>query len=236
MRLRVLIADDEAVARKRASRLVGALPDVEIAGECETGEQVLAFLREHEVDVVLLDVQMPELSGLDVKALLPEDGPRIVFVTAHSEHALRAFDVGAADFVTKPLDPARLKVAIDRVRRSLARPEVRVPTRLPVETRAGIVLVPTGDVSHVIWDGTLSTVHVGREALLTTASLSDILGKLGQGAFERVHRRAVVNLDHVNTLLPQPSGGYEARLRGGGSVEVSRQAARRLRRLLGLAE
>ncbi len=236
MRLRVLIADDEAMARKRAARLLASLEGVDIVGECESGEEVLALLArgDEEIDVVLLDIHLTGLTGLDVKALLPAGSPRIVFATAHPEHALAAFDVGAADFVTKPLEIGRLRTALDRVRQSLGRPEKRVPTRLPVETRGGIVLIATGEISHITWDGTLTTVHVEGDALLTTASLTELEGKLGEGAFERVQRRALVNLDHVRTLAPTPTGGYEATLRSGATVEVSRQAARRLRRMLGL--
>lgn len=236
MRLRVLIADDEAMARKRAARLLSSLDGVDVVGQCESGEEVLAWLArgDEEIDVVLLDIHLTGASGLDVKARLPEGGPRIVFATAHPEHALAAFDVGAADFVTKPLELGRLRTALERVRHSLGRPEKRVPTRLPLETRGGIVLVATADISHITWDGTLTTVHAEGAALLTTASLTELEGKLGEGAFERVQRRALVNLDHVRTLAPLSTGGYEAKLRGGATVEVSRQAARRLRRMLGL--
>src|SRR5687767_12386695 len=106
--LRVLVADDEAIARERSIRLLGAIEGVEIAGECMNGEQVLAWLERDEVDVVLLDIQMPGLSGLDATALILEDGPYVVFATAHPEHAVRAFDVGAEDYLLKPLDAARL--------------------------------------------------------------------------------------------------------------------------------
>ncbi len=114
--LRVLVADDEAIARKRLVRLLGDMPDVEVVGECADGRQVLAALRDSEPDVVLLDIQMPELSGLDAPKFFPPGGPSVVFCTAHPAHAVSAFDVGAVDYLLKPIDGVRLRKALDRVR------------------------------------------------------------------------------------------------------------------------
>ncbi|MEM7518131.1 MAG: response regulator, partial [Planctomycetota bacterium] len=100
--IRVLIADDELQARKRLHRLLGGMENVAIAGEARNGAEVLEFLSENKVDVVLLDVRMPQLTGTEAMALWPEDGPQIIFTTAHAEHALEAFDGGAADYVLKP--------------------------------------------------------------------------------------------------------------------------------------
>jgi two-component system LytT family response regulator len=115
-RLRVLVADDELLARRRLLRLLGAMPDVEIAGECDSGEAVLARVRDGNVDVVLLDIQMPGLSGIEALQLMPADGPTIVFCTAHPDHALDAFDAGAIDYVLKPVEAPRLRRALERAR------------------------------------------------------------------------------------------------------------------------
>jgi two-component system, LytTR family, response regulator len=235
--LRVLVVDDESIARERAVRLLRAIPGIEIAGECASGEQVIAALEHADVDVILLDIQMPGLTGLDTAALLPEDGPYVVFATAHPEHAVRAFDLGATDYLLKPLEASRLVRAIDRARAHLERPRPSVPatTRLAVPTRSGIVLVAPSEISHAVWDGAIVTIHTSARNLLADTSLQELAAKLPSETFERVHRRAIVNLDHVAVLEPTEAGGYIARLSGGAAVEVSRQAARRLRRRLGLA-
>ena len=104
--LRVLVCDDELMARKRVLRLLGELGGVEATIECESGEQVLARLREDDVDIAILDVNMPGMSGIETVLAMPEERPYIVFVTAHPEHAVKAFDVGAVDYVLKPIDDA----------------------------------------------------------------------------------------------------------------------------------
>ncbi len=233
--LRVLLVDDEATARRRLERLLSKIEGVEIAGECESGEEALERLAEEDVDVLLLDIQMSGISGIETKELLSPDGPYVIFTTAHPEHALRAFDVGAPDYVLKPIDAARLEIAIERARKHLVRPrwtnEERLP-RLAIETRAGVVLLSPSDVSHALFDGTLVTVHADRE-YVTALALTDLEKRCG-GVLERVHRRALLNLAHVARLEPQVTGGYVAHLKSGGPVEVSRQAARKLRRRLGL--
>jgi two-component system LytT family response regulator len=239
-KLRVLIADDEQVARSRLKRLLEALPDVEVAGECEDGTQVLERVRGGGVDVVLLDIQMPKLKGTEALALWPKDGPQVVFCTAHAQHAVEAFDSGAVDYVLKPVEPARLAKALGRVRERGAPERFRAEVakhqidRLPITTRAGVVLVDPTAISHAVLEGELVTVYAGAEKYLTDYSLNELEERLGRGRFERVHRRALLNLTHVARLEPLETGGYFARTHGGHSIEVSRQSARELRKRLGL--
>jgi two-component system LytT family response regulator len=235
--LRVLVADDEAIARKRLLRLLGELPDVTIAGECEDAHQVLARVRAGDVDVVLLDIQMPELSGIEALQLLPADGPLVIFCTAHAVHAVSAFDVGAVDYLLKPIDGGRLRKALDRARQRLATvtPEAApLGVRLALPTRQGIVLLDPRDVTHAQLADELVTVYAGGKAYLSALSLQEIESRLPPPTFLRVHRRALVNLTHVTRLLPNEVGGFVAETSGGHSIEVSRQAARDLRKLLGL--
>jgi two-component system LytT family response regulator len=239
-KLRVLIADDEQVARSRLKRLLEALPDVEVAGECEDGAQVLERVRGGGVDVVLLDIQMPKLKGTEALALWPKDGPQVVFCTAHAQHAVEAFDSGAVDYVLKPVEPARLAKALGRVRERGAPERFRAEVakhqidRLPITTRAGVVLVDPSAISHAVLEGELVTVYAGAEKYLTDYSLNELEERLGRGRFERVHRRALLNLTHVARLEPLETGGYFARTHAGHSIEVSRQSARDLRKRLGL--
>jgi len=245
--LRVLIADDEEVARKRLARLLGAIPDVEACGECQDGEGVLQAVRAGGVDVILLDIQMPGLSGLDAMALLPAESPYVIFCTAHAEHAVKAFDAGAVDYLLKPVEPARLQKALERARSrdpvrrfrdELARQKAQRAEpglrRLAVPTRSGIVLVDPKDISHAVLDGELVTIHAAQGTLITDLSLQELQAKLPEGAFERVHRRALLNLEQVARLEPNEVGGFTARTHRGELVEVSRAAARELRRRLGL--
>jgi len=257
--LRVLVADDEAIARRRLLRLLGAMPDVVVAGECADAREVLERVRGDGaagVDVVLLDIQMPELSGLDALQLFPPDGPLVIFCTAHTAHAVAAFDVGAVDYLLKPIEAARLRKALERARQQEARGRFRaelerqrqpgssespgpsVPTgrleRLALPTRQGIVLVDPRAVTHAELDGELVTVHTSEQQYLSALSLQELESRLDPTRFARVHRRALVNLEHVVRLEPNEVGGFAARTTGGRVVEVSRMAARELRRRLGL--
>lgn len=238
--LRVLIADDEALARQRLLRLLAGVARVEVVAECANGNEVLQFLEhaEERPDILLLDIRMPELSGLETRALLDDDAPYVIFITAHSEHALQAFDVGADDYLLKPIEAARLKLALDRAAQRLkpARvPSVEVPlARVPVQTAQGIVLVNPDQLSHAELTGPLVTLYTERGPLLADFSLQYLQDVLPDPRFWRVHRRAFVNLDFVERLEPVDSGGYLAHMRGGARVPVSRQVGRRLRRALGL--
>lgn len=241
--LRILIADDELLARKRLARLLGAMPDVEVCGEAADGDAVLAAARAGGVDVVLLDIHMPGLSGLDALSLLPEDGPRVILCTAHAEHAVDAFEHGAVDYVLKPVEAARLQKALERVRARLGPqagqeiakgPAVKGLARLPIPTRQGIVLVDPDTISHASLEGELVTVFTTQGDFLTDFTLQELVDKLPVEGFHRVHRRALINLAQVARLEPLETGGYIARTTRGHAVEVSRQSARELRRMLGL--
>ena len=116
--LRVLAADDELLARKRLERLLSAMPGVEFLGACASAEELLRRVGEEDCDVVVLDIAMPGLTGLEASALLPEDGPLVIFATAHAAHAVEAFDVGAIDYVVKPVEAGRLQRALERAHRS----------------------------------------------------------------------------------------------------------------------
>jgi DNA-binding LytR/AlgR family response regulator len=234
--LRVLVADDESMARRRLLRLLGAMPDVSLAGECADAQQVLAAVRSGGVDVILLDIQMPELSGLDALQLLPEgpDRPAVIFCTAHAAHAVAAFEVEAVDYLLKPIDGGRLRKALDRARARRAGPAGADLARLALPTRQGIVLVDPRDVTHAELADELVTVHATTGRYLSALSLQELEARLPAAGFVRVHRRAVVNLAHVIRLQPNEVGGYLAEVTGGQAVEVSRQAARDLRKRLGL--
>ncbi|MCH9680246.1 MAG: LytTR family DNA-binding domain-containing protein [Deltaproteobacteria bacterium] len=242
--LRVLAADDELIARKRLTRLLSAMPGVELLDCHADAEQVLSTVQAEPVDVLVLDIQMPGLSGLELHALLPKPAPYVIFATAHPEHAVDAFELGAVDYVLKPIEAGRLGKAIDRARtvvaaRREANRDEAVGTadlaRLPVTTREGVVLLDPTGISHAVFDGTLVTlVTRDGDRHLTDASLQELTERLPTDRFVRAHRRALLNLHEVQLLRPTDSGGYLAVTRTGEEVPVSRQTARRLRRSLGL--
>lgn len=240
MRLRVLIADDEEMARRRLRRLLSSMTDVEIVAEAKSGEEALLLLDAHPVDVALLDVQMGRISGLTVSDTAAELGVEVVLTTAHAEHAVEAFDKGAVDYLLKPIEEERLAQALNRVRSRLRSRLAPLPVmsaspareRLALEVRGEVLFLKTAEISHALLDGELVTVFTSDAAHLTELSLTELEAKLP--SLLRVHRRALLALDHVARLLPQPTGGYLAKTHAGREVPVSRQAARELRRQLGL--
>ncbi len=243
--LKVLIADDEEMARRRLRRLLSELRDVEVVAECSTGAAALSMLESVDVDVAVLDVQMPGLSGLDVSQAAAELGVEVIFATAHPEHAITAYAQGVLDYVLKPVAAERLTVAIERARsrvqRSPVRNEVDVPVaakgaidRLAITVNGEVRLLVPSEVAFATLDGALVRLRVGDEVVWTELSLQELEVRLVSKGFLRVHRRALLNLAHVDRLRPLPTGGYVALTRTGDEVPVSRQEARRLRQRLGL--
>lgn len=239
--LRVLAADDELIARKRLTRLLKAMPGVDFLDCLSGADEVLERLKEEAVDVLVLDIQMPGLTGLELHALLPEPAPYVIFATAYPEHAVDAFDLGAVDYVLKPIEAGRLGKAIDRARTNVETKRKAASSggerlaRLPVTTREGVVLLDPSELSHAVFDGNLVTLTTrGGQRHLTDATLQELSARLPEDRFVRAHRRALLNMYEVELLRPIESGGYSARTRMGDEVPVSRQSARRLRRALEL--
>lgn len=232
--LRVLIAEDEAIARRRLRRLLEELGGVSVVGEAEDGVELLAALREHQLDLVLLDIRMPRLSGLEALALMEPGGPQVVFTTAYAEHAVQAFEHGAADYLLKPIEAGRLAQALERVRARLGSEAAELPADLPrrvvVPTRRGLVLLRPDEISHALLQGASCILVARGERFITDFRLSDLERRLPADRFRRLHRQVLVDLERIERLEPTPSGGYVAHLAGGEQVPVSRQEARRLRR------
>jgi two-component system LytT family response regulator len=243
----VLVADDEQLARMRLLRLLESIEGVEACGECVDGTEVLDRVREGGVDVVLLDIQMPKLTGVEALELMPASAPYVIFCTAHPDHAVKAFDAGAVDYLLKPVEAARLQKALERARSRDAtkrfqaelerhRRQGMTPTiqRLPISTRQGIVLLDPLEISHALLEGELVRVYSTQGEFLTESTLQELQDRLPRDRFSRLHRRALANLEQIARLEPVDTGGYLARTHKGQSFEVSRQAARELRRWLGL--
>ena len=231
--MRVLIVDDEAPARAKLRRMLGTFGDVEVVGEAADGAQALERVTELAPDALFLDVQMPEVGGLDVAASLPDGAPAIVFVTAHDRFALQAFDANAVDYLLKPVDPERLARAVQRLRArpSSQRSSAGAPAQLLITDRGRTHVVRCADIEWLQAADNYVTVHVGRDALLMRRTLAGLLEDLGS-AFARTHRSAAVAIAQVAAVLPREKGDATLLLHSGAQVPCSRQYRVQLMRRL----
>lgn len=241
--MRVLIVDDEPLARRALVQLLQSHPDVVVAGECADGREAGERLRSADVDVVLLDIRMPEQSGLDVAAVAGE-GALVVFVTAHEEFGMQAFERGAADYLLKPVTQARLDAALQRVRTRLAAAadaaryrDLHAPAAPPafmerLIARVGNrdVLIPVEDVELIAADDVYAAVHAARGRYLVRMPLDALERSLAPDRFVRVHRSYIVPLTGV-VAVRRAGNAVTLELRNGATVPVSRRRRGELARL-----
>ncbi|HEY2514007.1 MAG TPA: LytTR family DNA-binding domain-containing protein [Polyangiaceae bacterium] len=238
--LRVMVVDDEPLARDLVSRLLAADPEVSVVGEA-TGIDAASAIAATHAEIAFLDVRMPEVDGFGVLERLGEAAPIVVFVTAYDQYALRAFDIHAIDYVLKPIEDARFRVALDRAksrarerRREGDRASAPSPAARPGDVRARF-LVPWRGRSIVVTADQIDwieatdyyvSLHVsspnGRATHLLRRTMDELERELDPARFVRVHRSAIVNLDRVAELHPQPRGDCVLLLQDGARVRVSR--------------
>jgi two-component system LytT family response regulator len=248
--LRVLIVDDEPVARRRIRRLLRADPAVDIVGEAADGAAAVRAIAEQQPDLVFLDVQMPELDGFGVlRQLGPNRIPGVVFVTAFDQYALRAFEVHAVDYLLKPFTRERLLDAVARVRETQERGErhddprllallhelrerPRFLRRLPVHAGARIVLLEAEDIDWLQAADNYVVVHAGGREYLLRETLTRLERELDPHEFVRIHRSAMVRLDRVGDLLPTVHGDFRVTLKNGAQLTLSRNYRERVERVL----
>jgi two-component system LytT family response regulator len=224
--LRVLIADDESLARQRLHDLLGRETGIEIVAECTNGTEAEAAIRSLTPDVALLDVQMPGLDGLAVARTLAPGTPRpvIIFVTAHEEHALRAFDLQAADYLLKPCLPARLHQALNRARSLLeAEPSPSSPSlqRLIVRLDERMLVISATDIDWIESANNYVILHVGHDNHVLRETLTELEIRLPKGQFLRISRTAIVNLNRVREICLD-GGGHAMVLGGGEKLPITR--------------
>ncbi len=227
--MKILIVDDERPARDRLRRLLAQEPGIAAVDEARDGVEALAQVARLQPDVLFLDIQMPEIGGLDVAASLPAPAPLVVFVTAFDDYALRAFDANAVDYLLKPCDPARLQRAMHKLRERLAaRPTAPAPvTGLPVQqllvTERGVTrIVRTADILWLETADNYVALHTADGAPLLRQTLAALLDALGPG-FLRCHRRAAVQLANVARIVANDKGDGDVVLHDGSTVPLSRQ-------------
>ncbi len=244
--LRVLIVDDEELARQYLRELLRAHPQVTVVGECRNGFEAVKAVQEHAPDLVFLDIQMPKLDGFEVLELL-EPAPAVVFVTAYDEYALKAFEVHAVDYLLKPFTPERLADALTRVRpgapdatplptaQALAA-EARPPevglSRVVVKDGARIVVIPVAKLDYVEAQDDYIALHSEGESWLKHQSITSLEQGLDPTRFLRIHRSVLVNVERIERVEPHGRDTRLATLQDGTELPVSRAGYKRLRSLL----
>lgn len=238
--LRAAIVDDEPLARARLARLLSVEPEVEIAGEYGDGPAAVAGLRALPVDVVFLDVRMPQMDGFAMLERLPaSQRPQVVFVTAYSEYAVEAFDARAVDYLVKPVAPDRLARAVERVRETLARqgaPSAAYPDRIAVSDGQRLRMVAVSEIECVLAQGNYVELRIDGRGVLVRETLAHILARLDPKRFARIHRSRIVCVDRIDQVEPYASGQYVVKMRSGMRLTSGRNYRGELRRALGLPE
>ena len=263
-RLRVLVVDDELLGRERVAGLLREDPDVEIVGMVDNGRDAVEAIRDERPDVVFLDYQMPGLTGFDVvREVGPAKMPVTVFVTAHDQHALRAFELAALDYLVKPFDDERFEQALQRARRIVelqdvdrlrtqllaalqgaappaAEPVARAPhapkylERVAVESKGKIRVVPVSQIDYILAAGVYAELYVGDRRYIVRESLQTLEEKLDPNVFMRIHRSVIVRLDLIDVFLRAEGGDYDVQLKNGVRLRVSRSRREELERRLGV--
>ena len=247
--IRTLIVDDEPIARRTLHEELEVIADVEIVGEAENGKDALAKIGTLRPDLVFLDLQMPVMSGFEVaRGLGGTHLPVIVIVTAFDQHALEAFDTGAIDYLLKPVSTERLRTAMERARQLLQRPienanqiaaiasEGRTPQRKSrkVVGRSGAdyILLDTDEVLAFQAERELVWIITAKHRLLATQSLRAIQDRLGDPQFQRIHRNAIVNVNHIRKMSALSSQRWLVTLSNSLQIVVSKRQAHSIRQLL----
>jgi two-component system LytT family response regulator len=253
MPVRTLIVDDERMARKRILTLLASDADVDVVGECTNGRDAVASIASEQPDLVFLDIQMPELDGFGVvQAVGVQRMPVTVFVTAFDQHALKAFEAHALDYLTKPFDRERFETSLGRAKQQVqlraaansarAAAEDREPAlnarlvallsdmerrqqyaeRLMVKNAGRVVFLRVEEIDWIEAAGSYVRLQVGREAHLLHEGIAALMTRLDPSRFARIHRSTIVNLDRVRELQPWFHGDAVAILRDGTRLQVSR--------------
>lgn len=238
--IRVLLVDDEHPARDRLRQLLRAFDDIEIVGEAEDGERAIEKILELHPNLVFLDIQMPGCSGLEVVGSLPSPRPRIIFCTAFDQFAIDAFELSAVDYLLKPVNRARLREAIERVRKlsaadmdgalEKANHAARTgPMRLLAKRGSKFRVISQPEILYFTSKDGLTQLHTHDQQYWMEPTLADLEKRLDPSGFCRISRAAIVNLDAVHEVIPLIGGHGDVLLKNGARLEVSR---RRLRELI----
>lgn len=250
-RIRALIVDDEPLARKGLRRHLESEIDIQVIGECSNGLESVATIRTEKPDLVFLDVQMPELDGFGVIAEIGvTEMPAVIFVTAYDAHAIRAFEVQALDYVLKPFEASRFRIAVSRARAEIQRKrdgeinlrllnlleELRNPKeyseRLALKSNGRVNFVNVAEIDWIEAADNYVRLHAGRKSFLLREMMSSLERKLDPRRFVRVHRSVIVNIGRVRELKATFKGEYEIVLQDGKHLPFGRAYRGRARQLI----
>jgi two-component system, LytTR family, response regulator len=251
MRLKVLVVDDEPLAREGLKLLLGRQAGVESVSEARNGREAIAIIRERPFDLVLLDVQMPRMDGFAVvHAVGAERMPAVIFVTAHDQYAIRAFEIAALDYLLKPVTEERFAQAFERASRrirmqphdetarqvvamldAIASPPRRL-TRFAVRSGERTIFVPVDDVDRIEAFQNYVQLHIGETTHLLHVPMNTIEGVLDPERFLRVHRSHIVNVQRISQLWSLAHGQYVIELRSGQRLQSGRTYGDKIRRVL----
>ncbi len=238
-KLRTLVVDDEPLARRNLTVLLRRDPQIGTVAECGSGAEAIDAVRSSRPDLVFLDVQMPECDGFDVLELLGADAPpAIVFVTAHDDYALRAFEAGALDYLMKPFSNARFERALNRAKERLAHqelPSTRASDRLIVKSAGRVLFVEVADIDWIDAANYYACLHVRGSTHVLRRSLAVLERELDSAKFCRIHRSTLVNLERVRGMELMDDGEYAVLLKSGERLRASRRFRKSLQERLGLS-
>ena len=220
--IRTLLIDDVALAREKLRHLLAAHPDIQIVGEASSIAQARLLLAAEQVELLLLDIQLPDEDGLQLARSLPTPAPVIIFTTAHAEHALASYELGAIDYLPKPLDASRLAVALDRLRRCLTREVVNPIAPLCIRNGSRSDYVSPIDIDYIDSAGHYACLHVGKQVHLLRESIGRLAEQLAPAGFVQVQRAVIVNCARVRGLLPRRNGDATLELLDGTQLPLSR--------------
>ncbi|MEO6227360.1 MAG: LytTR family DNA-binding domain-containing protein [Thermomonas sp.] len=237
--LRVVIADDEPLARLRLRRLLSDMPEIEVVAECASGIEVMQLLPDCPCDLLFLDIQMPGADGFQALENVVVRPRAVVFVTAYAEHAVRAFDVQAVDYLLKPISAPRLQQAIERARTALsgnmsavAPPVASRRLALPIGRRTQ--MVELDELDCAIAQANYIELKVGARSFVLRDTISGFHARLDPQRFLRIHRSAIVRIDAIREVEPLASGRYRVNLHSGLRLICGRSYRDALRAALGL--
>jgi two-component system LytT family response regulator len=240
MKLRAIVADDEPLARERVRDFLSHEPDVQVVAECANGAETVKATLKHRPDLLFLDVQMPSLTGFEVlEALGPENIPAVIFTTAHDEHAIRAFEVNALDYLLKPCTETRFKQAVERARSQLRKESSRGPDlqlsallahlrsgtpgrdRILVKSADRILFLKAEEIDHIEAAGNYVVLHAGKERHIVRETMAAMEARLTPAGFMRISRSGIVNLSRVREVQPVAAGQFSVLLKTGARLDMT---------------
>jgi len=234
--LRALVIDDELPARKKLMMLLRDEPGVEVVGQASNGIEAVAAIEEHQPDVIFLDIQMPGMNGFEVLEALEGDNlPLVVFVTAYDQHAVKAFEVHAADYLLKPFDRSRVQSCLERLRSGQHSVNAKLEellsefrsrdylNRVIVKTRGRVIFLQIEDVDWIETSANYVELHLGKQSFLLRETLSALETRLDPRHFARVHRTTIVNIDRIQELQPWSHSDFIVLLKDGTKLRMSRR-------------